>query len=148
MPLCRYVTSSLISKNYRCSVFSWIYYFWGWGLKSLLKGMRLHLLSTCWWSLQIYFFNICCTMVNLMCSCKEKRGLKYMIIEFFFISQRLIEDCVNMWYSYTHGRIPIYHFYRDIAARNCLLTEKGPNRVAKIADFGMTKNVFRFVWIC
>ncbi|XP_071134882.1 uncharacterized protein [Mytilus edulis] len=33
--------------------------------------------------------------------------------------------------------------HRDIAARNCLLSEKGPNRVAKIADFGMTKNVFR-----
>lgn len=32
---------------------------------------------------------------------------------------------------------------RDIAARNCLLTEKGPNRVAKIGDFGMARDVLR-----
>nr|XP_022295663.1 uncharacterized protein LOC111105594 [Crassostrea virginica] len=33
--------------------------------------------------------------------------------------------------------------HRDIAARNCLLTEKGPNRVAKIGDFGMARDVLR-----
>ncbi|KAK3097261.1 hypothetical protein FSP39_008172 [Pinctada imbricata] len=33
--------------------------------------------------------------------------------------------------------------HRDIAARNCLLNEKGPNRVAKIGDFGMARDIFR-----
>lgn len=33
--------------------------------------------------------------------------------------------------------------HRDIAARNCLLTTKGPGRVVKIADFGMSKDIYR-----
>ncbi|KAG5888425.1 hypothetical protein JTB14_020200 [Gonioctena quinquepunctata] len=33
--------------------------------------------------------------------------------------------------------------HRDIAARNCLLTTKGPGRCAKIADFGMSRDVYR-----
>ncbi|XP_064484759.1 leukocyte tyrosine kinase receptor-like isoform X2 [Ornithodoros turicata] len=36
------------------------------------------------------------------------------------------------------------HFiHRDIAARNCLLTTKGPERVVKIADFGMARDIYR-----
>nr|XP_023027843.1 ALK tyrosine kinase receptor isoform X2 [Leptinotarsa decemlineata] len=33
--------------------------------------------------------------------------------------------------------------HRDIAARNCLLTTKGPGRCIKIADFGMSRDVYR-----
>lgn len=33
------------------------------------------------------------------------------------------------------------HIFRDIAARNVLLTEKGDGRVAKICDFGLSRDV-------
>ncbi|XP_054909291.1 tyrosine-protein kinase receptor isoform X3 [Poeciliopsis prolifica] len=33
--------------------------------------------------------------------------------------------------------------HRDIAARNCLLTCAGPDRVAKIGDFGMARDIYR-----
>ncbi len=37
------------------------------------------------------------------------------------------------------------HFiHRDIAARNCLLnTKNGHDRVVKIADFGMARDIYR-----
>ncbi|XP_028420954.1 tyrosine-protein kinase receptor isoform X1 [Perca flavescens] len=36
------------------------------------------------------------------------------------------------------------HFiHRDIAARNCLLSCPGPDRVAKIGDFGMARDIYR-----
>lgn len=39
----------------------------------------------------------------------------------------------------------LFFLNRDIAARNCLLTTKGPERVAKLADFGMSRDVYRYV---
>lgn len=36
--------------------------------------------------------------------------------------------------------------HRDIAARNCLLTTKGPGRVVKIADFGMARDIYRYTF--
>lgn len=35
--------------------------------------------------------------------------------------------------------------HRDIAARNCLLTKKEVGRIVKIADFGMARDIYRFV---
>jgi serine/threonine protein kinase len=37
--------------------------------------------------------------------------------------------------------------HRDIAARNCLLTTKGPGRVVKIADFGMARDIYRYYFL-
>ncbi|XP_043282880.1 ALK tyrosine kinase receptor isoform X2 [Venturia canescens] len=58
------------------------------------------------------------TMLDLiMCAHDVAKGCKYMESERFI--------------------------HRDIAARNCLLTCKGPGRVVKIADFGMARDIYR-----
>jgi anaplastic lymphoma kinase len=54
----------------------------------------------------------------LMCAMDVTKGCKYMELNRFI--------------------------HRDIAARNCLLTTKGPGRVVKIADFGMARDIYRY----
>ena len=36
---------------------------------------------------------------------------------------------------------------RDIAARNCLLTARHDQRIAKIADFGMARDIYKCVLV-
>jgi len=38
----------------------------------------------------------------------------------------------------------LHFIHRDIAARNCLLSTTGRGRVTKIADFGMSRDVYRY----
>ncbi|CAH1792545.1 unnamed protein product [Owenia fusiformis] len=55
-------------------------------------------------------------------------------------------DLIKMSLDVSYGcqYLEANHFiHRDIAARNCLLTTKGPYRVAKIADFGMARDIYR-----
>lgn len=56
------------------------------------------------------------------------------------------------WLSYTclhwlKSGNPFSHRFlpRDIAARNCLLTCPGTGRIAKIGDFGMARDIYRWV---
>lgn len=54
-------------------------------------------------------------------------------------------DLIHMALDVAHGCAYLENskfVHRDIAARNCLLTTKGPGRVVKIADFGMSKDLF------
>lgn len=51
-------------------------------------------------------------------------------------------DFFSEWYIDTQ----IFLFdWRDVAARNCLLTNLGPNRVAKLGDFGLAKDILLWV---
>lgn len=54
-------------------------------------------------------------------------------------------DLIHMALDVAHGCAYLENskfIHRDIAARNILLTTKGPNRTAKIADFGMARDIF------
>lgn len=49
-------------------------------------------------------------------------------------------DLIHMALDVAHGCAYLEaskFIHRDIAARNCLLTTKGPDRIVKIGDFGM-----------
>ncbi|XP_043914829.1 ALK tyrosine kinase receptor [Protopterus annectens] len=57
-----------------------------------------------------------------------------------------MRDLLNVACDIAHGckYLEENHFiHRDIAARNCLLTCKGAGRVAKIGDFGMSRDIYR-----
>lgn len=57
-------------------------------------------------------------------------------------------DLLHMALDVAHGcqYLEENHFiHRDIAARNCLLTTKSEDRVVKIADFGMARDIYRYV---
>ncbi|KAM9202880.1 leukocyte tyrosine kinase receptor [Dugong dugon] len=57
-----------------------------------------------------------------------------------------MQDLLQLAQDIAHGchYLEENHFiHRDIAARNCLLSCSGPNRVAKIGDFGMARDIYR-----
>lgn len=57
----------------------------------------------------------------------------------------VMEDLVKLALDVSSGchHLEEKHFvHRDIAARNCLLTSRGPDRIAKIADFGMSRDIY------
>lgn len=66
---------------------------------------------------------------------KPERGSSLTMKDLVLISVDVAKGCK---YLEEHRFV-----HRDIAARNCLLTTKGPGRVAKIADFGMSRDVYR-----
>ncbi|XP_060566739.1 MAM and LDL-receptor class A domain-containing protein 1-like isoform X2 [Ruditapes philippinarum] len=56
-----------------------------------------------------------------------------------------MEDLLKLSLDIANGcrHLEEKHFvHRDIAARNCLLTSRGPDRIAKIADFGMSRDIY------
>lgn len=59
-----------------------------------------------------------------------------------------LKDLVKMAFDIAKGCVYLEHLHfihRDIAARNCLLSTTGRGRVTKIADFGMSRDVYRWV---
>jgi serine/threonine protein kinase len=59
-----------------------------------------------------------------------------------------LKDLLKMALDIAKGCVYLEHLHfihRDIAARNCLLSTTGRGRVTKIADFGMSRDVYRYV---
>lgn len=59
-----------------------------------------------------------------------------------------LKDLLKMALDIAKGCVYLEHLHfihRDIAARNCLLSTTGRGRVTKIADFGMSRDVYRLV---
>lgn len=60
-----------------------------------------------------------------------------------------LKDLLKMALDIAKGCVYLEHLHfihRDIAARNCLLSTTGRGRVTKIADFGMSRDVYRLVY--
>lgn len=73
--------------------------------------------------------------MKLNAGCFQERGSPLTMKDLVLISVDVAKGCKYL----EENRF----IHRDIAARNCLLTTKGPGRVVKIADFGMSRDIYR-----
>ena len=75
--------------------------------------------------------------VTSACCCVQDRASHLTMVDLVRMSLDIARGCQYL----EENRF----IHRDIAARNCLLTCKTSERVAKIADFGMARDIYRQV---